>query len=98
MHFGKDKTLPEKKDSFSDGKQKRQPVLEAVRTGCLENKSSLSWQAGDRSISAGNCESADKASAPSCAGRGGRAFKKGVRVLMNGSAQLSLTEPRLISI
>ncbi len=60
MHFGRDNTLPEKKDSFSDGKQKRQPVLPASRTGCLENNSSLSWQAGDRSISAGNCESVNK--------------------------------------
>jgi len=42
LYFGKDKTLPEKKDSFSDGKQKRQPVRPASRTGYLENKSSLS--------------------------------------------------------
>ena len=83
--------------SSSAEKQENLPVLESGRTGRIQKPSSQSWgatasagQAGDRRIVEGNCEPADKASSPSCEGRGRRAFNNGVRNCQNGGAPATL--------
>ncbi len=75
LNSGKDLSLPEKKEHFSDDGQGRQPVLPALKTGCLPENFVPSWGAGDRRNVAGICEPADKASSASCEGQAGRAYK-----------------------
>ena len=86
-NFGKDKFLPEQKETISDEGQGRQPVLRAGKTGCLPENFTPSWGAGDRGNGAGNCEPADKERALSGDGRSARALMKMVRSDYDGCTE-----------